>query len=113
MYADRMAEAPAPIPEPPWRTGKRRSAPRVALDRDAIVDAALKVLDREGLDGLTMRRVAEELGTGAGALYWHVASKEELLGLLIDRVSTEIELPEPDPARWQEQVKGVARELRR
>src|SRR5712691_2216396 len=101
------------IPEPPWRAAKRRSAPRVALDRDAIVEAALAVLDRDGYDGLTMRRVAEQLGTGAGALYWHVANKEELLQLLIDRVSSEIELPEPDPARWQEQLKEFAREMRR
>jgi AcrR family transcriptional regulator len=77
------------------------------------VTAALAVLDREGLDRLTMRRVAEELGTGAGALYWHVANKEELLHLLIDRVLGELELPEPDPSRWQEQLKELAREMRR
>jgi AcrR family transcriptional regulator len=52
-----------------------------------------------------MRRVAEELGTGPASLYWHVASKDELINLLIDRVASEIELPPPDPARWQEQAK--------
>jgi AcrR family transcriptional regulator len=49
-----------------------------------------------------MRRVAEELGTGPASLYWHVANKDELINLLVDRVVGEIELPEPDPARWQE-----------
>jgi AcrR family transcriptional regulator len=76
------------------------------------VNAALAVLDREGLDGLTMRRVAEELGTVAGALYWHLANKEELLHLLIDRVVSELELPDPDPSRWEEQLKDVGRSMR-
>jgi AcrR family transcriptional regulator len=100
-------------PEPPWRRPTRRARARVPLDRDTIVTAALAVLDREGLDGLTMRRVAEELGTGAGALYWHVANKEELLHLLIDRVVSELELPDPDPSRWEEQLKELGRAMRR
>jgi TetR/AcrR family tetracycline transcriptional repressor len=107
-----VREMSEPIPEPPWQTRKRRAAPRVALERDSIVDAALRVLDREGLDALTMRRVAEELGTGAGSLYWHVPSKEALLQLLIDRVADELVLPEPDPARWQEQIKELGHEMR-
>jgi AcrR family transcriptional regulator len=100
-------------PEPPWRRPRRRATARVPLDRDTIVTAALAVLDREGLDRLTMRRVAEELGTGAGALYWHVANKEELLHLLIDRVVGELELPDPDPSRWEEQLKDLGRAMRR
>lgn len=103
------------VPEPPWRQAKRRARPRprVPLDRETIVTAALDVLDREGLDALTMRHVAEELGTGAGALYWHVANKEELLHLLIDRVLSQLELPEPDPSRWEEQIKESGRAMRR
>ena len=69
------------------------------------MDAALRVVDSEGADGLSMRRVAEELGTGPASLYWHVANKDELINLLVDRVVGEIELPEPDPARWQEQFR--------
>jgi AcrR family transcriptional regulator len=100
-------------PEPPWRRPRRRATARVPLDRDTIVTAALAVLDREGLDGLTMRRVAEELGTGAGALYWHVANKEELLHLVIDRIVSELELPDPDPSHWEEQLKELGRAMRR
>lgn len=101
------------IPPPPWAPErKRRSARRAPLTREAIVDAALAVLDREGLDAVSMRRVAQELGTGAGSLYWHVANKEELLQLLIDRVSNEIRLPEPDPQRWEEQLKELGRQMR-
>jgi AcrR family transcriptional regulator len=102
------------VPEPPWLSARRsRRSSRPPLTRDAIVDAALQVLDREGLDGVSMRRVAEELGTGAGSLYWHVANKDELLGLVFDRVAGEVRLPPPDPARWEEQYKEVAREARR
>ena len=78
-----------------------------------IVEAALRVCDREGVDRTTMRRVAEELQTGAASLYWHVRNREELLHLMIDNVAGDIRLPDPDPKRWQEQVKLLAREMRR
>jgi AcrR family transcriptional regulator len=94
-----------PIPEPPWKAAPRQRPTRAPLTREGIVDAALRVLKREGADGLSMRRVAEELGTGPASLYWHVANKDELINLLIDRVASEIELPPPDPARWQQQLK--------
>jgi AcrR family transcriptional regulator len=100
-----------PVPDPPWRTA-RRGEPRVPISRDAIVNAAVRVLDRVGLDALSMRRVAEEMGTGAGSLYWHVRNKEELLQLLSERLSMEVKLPPPDPSRWQEQIKQVCREMR-
>ncbi len=104
----------AEVPQPPWlRTRKPRAAPRAPLSRDAIVEAALRVIDREGLEATSMRRVAEELGTAPSALYWHVRSKHELLQLVFDRVFGEIELPVPDPADWQEQAKTVGREMRR
>jgi TetR/AcrR family transcriptional regulator, tetracycline repressor protein len=100
----------SPIPEPPWkaRPGQRARPSRVPLTREAIVDAALKVVGREGAQALSMRRIAEELGTGPASLYWHVASKDELINLMVDQVVGEIELPPPDPARWQEQLKGFA-----
>jgi AcrR family transcriptional regulator len=102
-------------PEPPWR---RKPEPpdrgeRRPLTRDAIVDAALVLLDREGIAGLSMRRLAKELDVGAASLYWHVGDKEELLGLLLDRIVGETRVPEPHPAHWQEQVKEMARETRR
>jgi AcrR family transcriptional regulator len=83
------------------------------LSREAIAAAALEIVDREGLDAMTMRTVAHSLGTGAASLYAHVASKEELLELIIDRVIGEVQLPgEPDPQRWQEQLKDCARAIR-
>jgi AcrR family transcriptional regulator len=93
------------IPEPPWRARRRTRAARTPLTREAIVDAALRVVDKEGADALSMRRVAEELGTGPASLYWHVASKDELINLVVDRVVGEIEPPRTDPARWQEEFR--------
>src|SRR6476620_6744688 len=99
---------------PPWqRTPQRSSRPRRdPITREAIVDTALRLLDRDGLDGLSMRGIAEELDTGAASLYWHVGSKDGLLDLVFDRVIGEQEVPDPEPDRWQEQLKEVARSMR-
>jgi AcrR family transcriptional regulator len=85
-----------------------------ALSRELIAETGLGIVDREGLDALTMRAVAQALGTGAASLYAHVASKEELVELIVERVIGEVELPgPPDPERWDVQVKELAREMRR
>jgi AcrR family transcriptional regulator len=97
--------------EPPWwRTSKHRDRAREPLSRAAIVEAALRILDADGLDAVTIRRLGEELGTGSATLYWHIANKDELFELLYDRIMGELELPEPDPARWQEQLKELGRQ---
>jgi AcrR family transcriptional regulator len=104
------------LPPPPWRAGAApaRSRPvRQPLTREGIVDVALGIVDREGIDGLSMRRVAQELDTGPSSLYAHVANKDELLELMVDKVTGEIEIPVPDPARWQEQLKKVVRDTLR
>jgi len=103
------------IPPPPWRKPARtpRTPARQPLSQDAIVDAAIRVLDAEGLDAVSMRRVAEELKTGPASLYAHVENKEELLDLVRERVLAEVRLPTPDPARWQEQIKELAYEIQR
>ena len=102
------------IPPPPWqrapdRRSRRRREP---ISRDAIVAAAIGLLDREGLAARSMRRLAEELGTGAASLYWHVGSKDGLLDLVLDEVIGEQKVPDPEPDRWQEQIKEVARAQR-
>jgi TetR/AcrR family tetracycline transcriptional repressor len=103
MAADR-------IPDPPWRPKEEDAARRTPLSRQTIVDAAFTVLDRDGLDGLSMRRVAQELGTGAASLYWHVRNKDQLIDLMLERAIGEVRPPGPaDPSRWQEQLKDMAR----
>jgi len=100
---------PPPFQRVPERGGRRRRDP---LTREAIVAAALRVLDSEGLAGFSMRRVADELDTGPASLYWHVGSKDGLLDLVFDEVIGEQEIPDPEPERWQDQFKEVARTMR-
>ena len=111
----RVPDSGVEIPPPPWqrlpdRQARRRKEP---ISRDAIVAAAVRLLDREGLAALSMRRLAEELGTGAASLYWHVGSKDGLLDLVLDQIIGENQVPDPDPPRWREQLKDVARDQRR
>ena len=104
------------VPPPTWPGtwhGKERPAPkRRPLTRERIVRAALAIIDSEGMDALSMRRVAQELDTGAASLYAHVSNKDELIEEVLDLVYAEIELEEPDPQRWEEQIKGHLRRSR-
>jgi AcrR family transcriptional regulator len=110
-------EKPGAIPPPPWQRvperGKRKR--RDPLTQEAIVEAGIRVLDAEGLAGFSMRRVADELNTGAASLYWHVGSKDGLFDLIFEEVIGEqLEgIPDADPQHWQEQLKEVARAMRR
>jgi TetR/AcrR family transcriptional regulator, tetracycline repressor protein len=98
-------------PEPPWRSVPRRHAvPRPQLSREAVVDAALQVLDAEGGHALTMRRVADQIGASASSLYGYVANKEELVQLVLDRIFEEVDVP-PTGGNWQETVKEFARSM--
>lgn len=79
---------------------------------DAIIDTAFGIVENEGYEALTMRRVATVLETGPSSLYAHVVNKEDLDELLIGRLCAEIDLPEPDPARWRQQIVGICTQLR-
>jgi AcrR family transcriptional regulator len=79
---------------------------------DAIIATAFGIVEAEGYEALTMRRVAAALETGPSSLYAHVVNKEDLDELLIGRLCAEIELPEPDPDRWRQQITGVCIQLR-
>jgi AcrR family transcriptional regulator len=99
-------------PRPPWK-GPERERRRRPLSADAIVDAALAVVDAEGYDALTMRRVAQELGTGGASLYAHVENKDALIDMVMDRVIGELDVPwPPDPANAAEQIKEYVRRVR-
>lgn len=73
--------------------------------------AALDLADAEGLDAVSMRRLAGELGVGAMSLYSHVAGKDELLELMADRIFAEFLAPEL-PADWREALRTIARRTR-
>jgi AcrR family transcriptional regulator len=88
------------------RYGMPKTAPKPSrrddsLSRERIVDAAIGLLDRDGEDGLTFRALSEALATGAGAIYWHVANKSELLTAACDAVvarALAALASDPDPA---------------
>ena len=82
------------------------------LDQAAIVAAAFEVLDQEGLDGLSLRLVADQLGVQAPALYWHVHNKAELLGLMAASFAQEA-LKHLEGATWRERLLRSARARRR
>lgn len=88
---------------------KRRKAP-ITVDR--IVDTALHLVEAEGFDALTMRRVAAALQTGAASLYAHVQNKAELDDLLIGNLCARVSLPAPDPGKWKVQILDVCQQLR-
>jgi AcrR family transcriptional regulator len=67
-----------------------RDAPRTPLSRERVLRAAVKIADEGGVESLTMRRLAEELGAEAMSLYYHVANKEEVLDGIVDVIADEI-----------------------
>lgn len=81
-----------------------RITPREPLNRERILVAAVALADREGVDSLSMRRVAQELGVVPMALYKHLANKEEMLGGMIDVVVGEIDAPRAD-TDWRKAVR--------
>jgi AcrR family transcriptional regulator len=96
------------VPVPPWQQRAARERPvKRPLSLELIVRTALELLDTEGLDAVSMRKVAQRLGTGAASLYAHVRNKDELHELMLDLVIGEIEVPDPDPANWRQQIKDL------
>jgi AcrR family transcriptional regulator len=92
------------IQEP--RPKSRRDRPAKApLSQRVIVEAALRLVDSEGLDAITMRRVAQELDTGPASLYVYVSNRRHLLDLLLDQVMAEITVP--TEGTWQERLIGL------
>ena len=97
----------------PTRQRSTRDRPAKApLSEDVIVDAALAITRTEGLDAVTMRRVAAELDTGAASLYVYVRNRDELLRAMMDRVAGTVPRVAPKPERWREQVHDLMRSFR-
>lgn len=77
-----------------------------------IVEAAFRLVEAEGFEALTMRRVAAALQTGPASLYAHVRNKAELDDLLIGELCASVKLPAPDAAQWKAQIIDVCQQLR-
>ncbi|PRD43197.1 TetR family transcriptional regulator [Phyllobacterium phragmitis] len=86
------------------RPGRRGSA----LSKDRIVQAAISILDNEGAAGLTFRALAGRLKTGSGAIYWHVADKDELLAAATDHVIAKFEPQDVGRLSPQEAIRALA-----
>jgi AcrR family transcriptional regulator len=108
-----FADGP-PDAKPIVRRRSTRDRPAKApLSEDAVVDAALAILQSEGLEAVTMRRVAAVLDTGAASLYVYVSGREGLLQGMVDRVIATIEVEAPDPSRWRAQLHSLVHRMRR
>lgn len=98
-----MNETPA-TRRRPGRPGK--------LSAETITTAALALLDRDGADALTMRRLGAELGVEAMSLYRHVASRDALLDAVADRIAAEIEPHDDAETDWPDALRALAGDLR-
>src|SRR6202042_1509479 len=99
-----LAEGPPPT-SPKGRHRSTRDRPaKPPLSVEAVVDAALAILQSDGLEAVTMRRVATALDTGPSTLYVYVHGREGLHQAMLDRVIATVELEPPDPARWRAQL---------
>jgi AcrR family transcriptional regulator len=99
----------SPAPSQPLARRPARGKARITLA--AIVATAFTIIEAEGYEALTMRRVAAALETGPASLYGHVRNKAELDDLLIGELSATIDLPLPDRA-WRSQILDVCAQLR-
>jgi AcrR family transcriptional regulator len=102
-----LADGPPPINRPVRHRSTRDRPAKPPLSEDAVVDATLAILKSDGLEAVTMRRVAAALDTGAASLYVYVSGREGLLQAMLDRVIATIELEVPDPSRWRAQLHSL------
>ncbi len=84
-----------------------KAAPRTPLSKERVLRAAVALADEHGIEALSMRRLAKELGVEAMSLYNHVANKDEILDGIVDAVVREIDLP-PDDVDWKTALRTSA-----
>jgi AcrR family transcriptional regulator len=89
------------------RTDPAATEPRAPLSRDQVLRAAMQLADEDGIEALSMRKLAQQLGVEAMSLYHHVRNKEDLLSGMLDIVYSEIDLPSPD-GEWRPAMRRSA-----
>ena len=100
------AERPSPSGRLPRRGGRR------LLSREQIVDRALALADRHGLEALTMRRLADDLGVGTMTLYTYFRDKDELMDAAVSRVASAVVIP-PVEGPWRPRLRTLIKEIHR
>lgn len=103
-------QAAADASLPVWAREKPRRRP--ALSRDAIVRSAIEIADAEGLEAVSIRRVAGDLGVRPMSLYTYIDRKEDLLALMYDQVTGEMLIGAELPSGWREAIATIARRTR-
>jgi AcrR family transcriptional regulator len=91
---------------------QRARRPWGSLSRDDVIDGALEIVDRDGIEALTMPRLARHLGTGVMTIYGHIDNKADLVDALADRVLAAIEPVDTSSQDWQRSLAGWMRHLR-
>jgi AcrR family transcriptional regulator len=103
-YSCQVAQVKSALP-------KTAEGERTRLSRSAVVNRALALADAEGLDALTIRRLAQELGVTPMALYWHFRNKDELINGLSDQIWREIKYDIDPAAHWSDQLRYMLQSL--
>ncbi len=110
--AEMPAEAGPAVPDESDEPASRRDRPaKELLSRAAIIDAALELVRRSGLESVTLRQVAAQLDTGAASLYVYVANRDDLLRRMLDRVLSEVEPVPVKPKRWRRRLAELFTEM--
>ncbi|WP_394297363.1 TetR/AcrR family transcriptional regulator C-terminal domain-containing protein [Streptomyces albus] len=99
-------------PQQLWLNDRPRRGRRPAFSREAITAAAVALADAEGLEAVTMRRVAARVGAGVMSLYSYAPDKETLLELMVDHASGELPVPDAPTGDWRADLKRIAHRQR-
>jgi len=83
------------------------------LTKEELVERALAIVDAEGLEALTMRRLAADVGVEAASLYHHLPNKDALLEAVLVRARSEMRIPDPIPEDWRDLMEVIFNEYRR
>lgn len=110
MPRDGGAGAPGVDPQQLWlASGQPRRGRKPTYSREAITEAAVALADAEGIEAVTMRKVAERAGAGVMSLYSYAPDKETLLHLMVDHVSGELPTTGELTGDWRADLKAIAR----
>jgi AcrR family transcriptional regulator len=109
---DRVDQVSSPDPTAVSERPIKSRGPRLSLSRARVIEVASRLLDRHGLDALSMRRLAEELGVGTMTLYGYFRNKEELLDALVDATAEQIRIPSGGRS-WRSKILALMEEIRR
>jgi AcrR family transcriptional regulator len=112
MADDSDSVSDGSLSPPPWAEPRKRRAraARPPLDRERIVATGLTIVDTDGAEALTVRRLADALGVSPMSIYWHVTDKAELLRLIGEAVLDEVEIP-PPAGDWRKQLHDIHRSM--